>query len=48
MRQWSAGLELPGTELAARTHLALPMSALLTRAQVEEVVETVREALSAT
>ena len=35
-------LELPGTEEAARTHLALPMSAVLTREQVGEVVEAVR------
>ncbi len=36
---------LPGTDEAARTHLALPMSAAITRAQVEEVVEAVGEAV---
>jgi dTDP-4-amino-4,6-dideoxygalactose transaminase len=39
MRAWNrAGVELPGTEEAARTHLAIPMSPVLSRAQVEEVV----------
>jgi dTDP-4-amino-4,6-dideoxygalactose transaminase len=42
MRAWDrAGLELPGTEQAARTHLAIPMSPVLTRAQVDEVVAAV-------
>ena len=36
---------LPGTEEAARTHLALPMSAALTPAQVDEVVGAVRSAV---
>ena len=35
---------LPGTDEAARTHLALPMSAVLTRAQVDEVVAAIRGA----
>jgi dTDP-3-amino-3,4,6-trideoxy-alpha-D-glucose transaminase len=35
---------LPGTEEAARTHLAVPMSAAITRAQVEEVVGAFRGA----
>jgi dTDP-4-amino-4,6-dideoxygalactose transaminase len=35
---------LPGTEEAARTHLALPMGAALTEAQVGEVVAAVRGA----
>jgi hypothetical protein len=26
IRQWAAGLELPGTEEAAARHLAIPMS----------------------
>ena len=43
MRQWS-GVELPGTDEAARTHLALPMSPVLTREQAEEVVAAVRDA----
>ncbi|HLB21768.1 MAG TPA: DegT/DnrJ/EryC1/StrS family aminotransferase, partial [Solirubrobacteraceae bacterium] len=38
MRRWGEGLELPGTEEAARTHLAIPMSPVLSRAQAEEVV----------
>jgi dTDP-4-amino-4,6-dideoxygalactose transaminase len=42
MREWGAGVELPATEQAARTHLAIPMSAVLTRAQAEEVVAAVR------
>jgi dTDP-4-amino-4,6-dideoxygalactose transaminase len=35
---------LPGTEEAARTHLALPMSAAIARAQVDEVVGALRDA----
>ena len=42
MRDWGAGVELPGTEQAARTHLAIPMSPVLTRAQAEEVVAAAR------
>jgi dTDP-4-amino-4,6-dideoxygalactose transaminase len=42
MREWGAGLELPGTEEAARTHLAIPMSPVLTREQADEVVRAVR------
>ena len=38
MRRWAGGVKLPGTELAARTHLAIPMSAVLTRKQAELVV----------
>ncbi len=34
---------LPGTAEAARTHLALPMSAAISREQVEEVVAAVRD-----
>ncbi len=46
MRAWNrAGVvELPGTEEAARTHLAIPMSPALDRAQAEEVVAAVRGA----
>jgi dTDP-3-amino-3,4,6-trideoxy-alpha-D-glucose transaminase len=43
MRQWATA-ELPGTDEAARTHLALPISAVITREQVTEVVEAVRAA----
>jgi dTDP-3-amino-3,4,6-trideoxy-alpha-D-glucose transaminase len=38
MREWGAGVELPGTDEAARTHLALPMSPVLGIAQTAEVV----------
>jgi dTDP-3-amino-3,4,6-trideoxy-alpha-D-glucose transaminase len=46
MGEWGSepGLELPGTEQAARTHLAIPISPVLTRVQVDEVVAAVREA----
>src|ERR1035437_1263698 len=42
MRAWGAGVELAGTEQAARTHLAIPMSPVLTREQVDEVVAAVQ------
>jgi dTDP-4-amino-4,6-dideoxygalactose transaminase len=42
MLEWAAGVDLPSTEHAARTHLAIPMSPVLTREQVEEVVTAVR------
>jgi dTDP-3-amino-3,4,6-trideoxy-alpha-D-glucose transaminase len=45
MRAWGAAVKLPGTEEAARTHLAIPISPVLTRAQVERVVAAVRGAL---
>ena len=38
-RRWRPTLELPGTEQAARTHLALPMGTQLTDEQVREVVD---------
>ena len=44
MREWGAGVELPATDEAARTHLAIPMSPVLTREQVDEVVAGVRSA----
>jgi dTDP-4-amino-4,6-dideoxygalactose transaminase len=40
----AGAVELPGTDEAARTHLAIPMSAALTREQVEEVVGAIRDA----
>ncbi len=46
MRAWGADVELPATEHAARTHLAIPMSPVLTRAQAEEVTAVVRGACS--
>jgi dTDP-4-amino-4,6-dideoxygalactose transaminase len=35
---------LPGTEVAARTHLAIPMSAALAPAQVDEVAAAIADA----
>ena len=34
-----ANVSLPGTDEAARTHLAIPIRAAITREQVREVVE---------
>ncbi len=45
MLQWGATAELPATEHAAATHLAIPMSAVLTQSQVEEVVAAVGAAV---
>jgi dTDP-3-amino-3,4,6-trideoxy-alpha-D-glucose transaminase len=42
MHEWHHGVELPATDEAARTHLAIPMSPVLTREQVNEVVAAVR------
>jgi dTDP-3-amino-3,4,6-trideoxy-alpha-D-glucose transaminase len=44
MREWSAGVDLPGTDEAARAHLAIPMNPLLTREQAEQVVAAARGA----
>jgi dTDP-3-amino-3,4,6-trideoxy-alpha-D-glucose transaminase len=41
MRRWAGELELPGTERAARTHLAIPMSPVLTREQADQVVTAI-------
>jgi dTDP-3-amino-3,4,6-trideoxy-alpha-D-glucose transaminase len=38
MREWGEGVELPATEHAARCHLAIPMSPVLTREQADRVV----------
>jgi dTDP-4-amino-4,6-dideoxygalactose transaminase len=46
MRPWADGVSLPGTEELARTHLALPVSAAITRDQVGEVVDAVRRCAS--
>jgi dTDP-3-amino-3,4,6-trideoxy-alpha-D-glucose transaminase len=46
MREWGAGVELPATDRAARMHLAIPMSAVLTQAQADEVVAAVALAVS--
>jgi dTDP-4-amino-4,6-dideoxygalactose transaminase len=42
MLEWAQGVELPATEEAARTHLAIPMSPVLSDEQVDEVVAAVR------
>jgi dTDP-3-amino-3,4,6-trideoxy-alpha-D-glucose transaminase len=44
MAPYVDGVELPFTDELARTHLALPISAALTRDQVDEVVAAVRDA----
>ena len=44
MRGWARGVDLPATDHAARTHLAIPMSPVLTREQVDEVVSAARGA----
>jgi dTDP-4-amino-4,6-dideoxygalactose transaminase len=45
MAEYAEGLgELPGTEEAARTHLAIPMSPVLSADQAQEVVAAVRTA----
>jgi dTDP-4-amino-4,6-dideoxygalactose transaminase len=44
MAPYAPADELPGTEAAARTHLAIPMSPVLSRAQADEVVAAVRDA----
>jgi dTDP-4-amino-4,6-dideoxygalactose transaminase len=44
MLPWAAGVHLPATEQAAREHLALPMSPLLSEAQAREVVEALQGA----
>jgi dTDP-4-amino-4,6-dideoxygalactose transaminase len=46
MLGWAAGVELPATEHAARTHLAIPMSPVLTREQASEVVVATRATLA--
>jgi dTDP-3-amino-3,4,6-trideoxy-alpha-D-glucose transaminase len=44
MRQWGEGVELTATEHAARCHLAIPISPVLTREMAEEVVGALRGA----
>ena len=43
---YDRGLPLPATEEAARTHLAIPVSAVFTEAQAGEVTEAVRSGLA--
>jgi dTDP-3-amino-3,4,6-trideoxy-alpha-D-glucose transaminase len=45
MRAWGATAQLPATEHAARTHLAIPMSPVLTREHAAQVTAVVRNAL---
>ena len=45
MLEWAAGVSLPGTDEAARTHLAIPMSPVLGAEAAAEVTSAVREAL---
>jgi dTDP-4-amino-4,6-dideoxygalactose transaminase len=45
MAPYAPAVELPGTEEAAGTHLAIPMSPALTREQADEVAGAVRGAL---
>jgi dTDP-3-amino-3,4,6-trideoxy-alpha-D-glucose transaminase len=42
MRAWGSGVELPATEHAARTHLAIPMSPVLTQEQAAQVTAAVQ------
>jgi dTDP-4-amino-4,6-dideoxygalactose transaminase len=44
MAAYADGVQLPGTAEAARTHLAIPMSPVLSRDQAEAVVAAVRDA----
>jgi dTDP-4-amino-4,6-dideoxygalactose transaminase len=44
MRDFPPAVELPGTEEAARTHLAVPMSPVLSSEQAAEVVAAIRDA----
>jgi dTDP-3-amino-3,4,6-trideoxy-alpha-D-glucose transaminase len=44
MAPWPPAVPLPGTDEAARTHLAIPMSPVLSREQADEVVAAVRDA----
>jgi dTDP-4-amino-4,6-dideoxygalactose transaminase len=46
MRAWGEGLALPGTEEAARTHLAIPISPVFTPEMAQEVVAVARASLS--
>ena len=44
MREYADGVDLPATAEVARTHLAIPMSAVLSAEQAAEVVATARAA----
>jgi dTDP-3-amino-3,4,6-trideoxy-alpha-D-glucose transaminase len=45
MRQWAQGVELPATEQAAASHLAIPVGPLLTRGDADEVTAAVARVL---
>jgi dTDP-4-amino-4,6-dideoxygalactose transaminase len=42
MREWGTDVELPATDHAARTHLAIPMNPTLTREQAQQVAAAAR------
>ena len=44
MHEFADGIDLPATDEAARTHLAIPMSPVLSREQAAEVVDAARAA----
>jgi dTDP-4-amino-4,6-dideoxygalactose transaminase len=46
MREWGAGVELPGTEEAATRHLAIPMSPVLSAEMAQEVTAAIAAATS--
>ena len=48
MRPYAEGVDLPATDELARTHLAIPMSAVLTRDQADEVTQAAQSALAPT
>jgi dTDP-3-amino-3,4,6-trideoxy-alpha-D-glucose transaminase len=45
MAAWGAGAELPATDAVARTHLAIPLSPVLSPQQAAEVTAAIRAAL---
>lgn len=47
MREYAADVELPATDEVARTHLAIPLSPVLSRGQAAEVVAAIRAGLAA-
>jgi dTDP-4-amino-4,6-dideoxygalactose transaminase len=46
MAEYGAGVSLPATDELARTHLAIPMSPVLSAAQAAEVTDAIRAALA--
>jgi len=47
MAQWGAGAELPATDEIARTHLAIPVSPVLSAEQAADVTATIAAAVAA-